>query len=544
MYLDSLTLINIRSFSQAEIKFSRSINLLVGNNNSGKSTVIKAAYLLQNFTFNYQRDIRKLKEFGRIYIDLKDISKNEQSLFLTNQKETRHKFPDTEQVTVGYGLYTSLIETQRGHDAWYFDKNTEHIFDDTHKVIFKDGNPDNNHLIEFTAFPDQQTQNNFIYPFLAKRKTNYYSNSSFGEKDSFRVSDDLRNITSKVQVISNPSHPKYNEFLYWMNEILGFSIGVIPSGERELNTGIYVREGIMIPIENMGEGVVNILGLIIMLLTEDRKLYLIEELENDIHPGVLKKLLELIVKKSESNQFIISTHSNIVLKYLGIESAKIFGLSWQPFETEKSDQLPTSGIYEVENAPEHRMKLLEELGYDIFDFDLYKSYLIFEESSAESLVRDFLIPVFVPELSGKLRTIAASGADDIVPRFADFLRLFVFVHQTPVYQARAWVLADGDEAGRNTIERLKDKFTSWPPEHFLNLSRNNIEDYYPERFSKEVAELSHLTKNKQEKKKYLIIKLLKWISENPDDAKTEFSQSAKEIIDILKRIKVSLNKKK
>lgn len=57
----------------------------------------------------------------------------------------------------------------------------------------------------------------------------------------------------------------------------------------------------------------------------------------------------------------------------------------------------------VKNDPNEKMKLLEELGYDVFDFDLYKFYLIFEESSAEALVRDFLIPVFCPSLKDKIK---------------------------------------------------------------------------------------------------------------------------------------------
>jgi predicted ATP-dependent endonuclease of OLD family len=49
----------------------------------------------------------------------------------------------------------------------------------------------------------------------------------------------------------------------------------------------------------------------------DGNLFLVEELENDIHPEGLKAILDVIVEKSSSSQFIVSTHSNIVTKYLG-----------------------------------------------------------------------------------------------------------------------------------------------------------------------------------------------------------------------------------
>jgi hypothetical protein len=57
----------------------------------------------------------------------------------------------------------------------------------------------------------------------------------------------------------------------------------------------------------MGEGIPHLLGLINDLCLAENKLFLIEEPENDIHPKALKRLLDLIIQKSQSNQFVIST---------------------------------------------------------------------------------------------------------------------------------------------------------------------------------------------------------------------------------------------
>jgi predicted ATP-dependent endonuclease of OLD family len=188
------------------------------------------------------------------------------------------------------------------------------------------------------------------------------------------------------------------------------------------------------------------------------------------------------------------------------------------------------------------MKLLEELGYDIFDFDLYKSYLIFEESSAEALVKNFLIPVFCPLLKEKIKTIAASGADDLEPRFHDFLRLFVFIHQNPIYNSRAWVIADGDETGKKNIERLKESFPTWAPEHFICLSKSNIEELYPGEFQREFKDIVSLLDKKQKRQKKIDFtkKVFNWIDANPKDAKEQFSKSAEEIIKYLKIIELRI----
>lgn len=537
MYVSNLGLINIRSFKKMELKLSRSINLLVGNNNSGKSTIIKSLFKLQNVQSLNSNDIRKGSEYGRVFVDLDDISEKERITFELNQKDGMVKFPDTDKVKVLFGLYDSLFEEKKYQEPLFIDANRRFEFDETGKIKFLDEKPDDTPFLPFAGLPNLETHNNLIYPFFAKRKTTYYSNQ-LGAKEAFYVGEDLRNITSKVQKISNPSHPKNTQFIKHVDEILGFQIGVIPHGESQSNTGIFVDDNTVIPIDSMGEGVVNILGLIVMLLTEDRKLYLIEELENDIHPKALKKLLELILLKSENNQFVISTHSNIVVKYLGIESANIFHLQWKPYENEPADSIPTSSINKLKNEPEEKMKLLEELGYDVFDFDLYKSYLIFEESSAEGLVKNFLIPVFCPSLKEKVKTIAASGADDLEPRFHDFLRLFVFIHHSPIYSSRAWVIADGDETGIRNISRLKESFSTWAPEHFISLSKSNVEEFYPSEFQQEFREIIILLDKTEKRKRKIDFtkKVFNWIDANPGDAKEKFSESAEEIINYLKMI--------
>lgn len=528
MYVSNLHLENIRSFSNLEINLSKSINLLIGHNNTGKSTIIKSLYKLQNIATLGLSDVRKTFDFGSIFIDIKEISKAELETFEFALVDNMGKVPQTTEVRVMFGINNTLIDTKKGEEAIFYDLNID---------LENAKNDSNVPFLRYKGLPSFETHNNFIYPFLAKRKAGYYNNQ-LGEKDTFSVVDDLRNITSKIQKLSNPSHPKNKKFTKYINDILGFDIGVIPHGDGQSNTGIYVTDTTIIPIDNMGEGVVNILGLIVMLLTENNKLYLIEELENDIHPKALKQLLELIIEKSTNNQFVISTHSNIVLKYLGIQSSKIFNLQWKPYNKTVDDSLPTSSIIEITDDPTDKLKVLDNLGYDILDFDLYKSYLILEESSAEFLVRDFLIPTFCPSLKDKIKTVAASGVGDLKGRLHDFLRLFVYIHQVPIYKSRAWIVADGDEDGVKNLQKLREQFPSWAPEHFINLSKKNIEEFYPLHFQKEFEVINEIKdkREKRERKIEFTNKLKDWITAEPEKAKEELSSSAAEIIEYLKNI--------
>src|SRR6185436_7952519 len=179
-------------------------------------------------------------------------------------------------------------------------------------------------------------------------------------------------------------------------------------------------------------------------------------------------------------------------------------------------------------------------GYEFWDFDLYQAYLILEESSAEQIIKDFLIPNFVPELYSKLKTIAARGVDDLEVRVQDFSRLFVFIHTNPIYFKKAWVVADGDVAGLNCIKKIKEKFPTWPQEHFRNFSKENFECYYPKKFQGKVVEIFKISDRKKRglEKSALLREVILWSFDNREEAIDEFGKSAKEIIDFLKTIKV------
>ncbi len=373
---------------------------------------------------------------------------------------------------------------------------------------------------------------NFIYPYFSKRKAVNFT-QTIKASHATVVEENLQNLYSKIDRIASPDYPAYQEYVKSCKDILGFTISCALSTNGK-EGGLIVNTNEHISIDEMGEGTTNILGLIVDLCVAEDKLFLIEELENDIHPKALKGLLNLIIKKSESNQFIVSTHSNIVTKYLGApESSRIFSL-----EMELKNRIPKTSIKRVNDTPEARIKVLEDLGYELYDFELWQAYLILEESSAERIIRDYLIPTFVPNLKNKLKTIAAQGVNDLSPRFHDFLRLFVFIHTSSAYENRAWIIADGDKPGISAIKELRNKFKSWDESHFSTFTKPNFEDYYPKSWQ---AKAKKALKTTQKKAKFkakgqLVKDLIDWTTNNKVEARKEFAISAKEIIQILKKL--------
>jgi hypothetical protein len=204
------------------------------------------------------------------------------------------------------------------------------------------------------------------------------------------VERDLRYLTSKIDVLANPDHPKFDEYSDLCQALLNFRVTALTAPEGTL-AGIPVGVHDRIYLDAMGEGVSSLLGLVTSLCMADGHVFLIEEPENDVHPEGLKVLLEKIVEKSANNQFIVTTHSNIVTRYLGAaRAARVLEVVLDY----KRGRIPTSAIRDVAPSAEARIAVLRDLGYELHDFDLWNGWLIVEEASAEVIIRNYLIPWF------------------------------------------------------------------------------------------------------------------------------------------------------
>jgi len=497
MWVSSINIKNIRCFENEFLKLSKSINIIIGANNSGKTTFLKSFLMLQSNDRFKTEDFRKNTKNGNIVIKVEGDFSN--YFKFQNEIESIQMLPGQDYINIRF----------------INGKNAQH------KAL---------QVVE---------PYNYIYPFLSKRKTVNYD-ETININNTKLVSGNFKNLYSKIDRISNPTFlPAYNDYVEACDEILGFRIGCVASGNGK-KAAYVIKNDDYITIDNMGEGIANILALIADLCISEDKLFLIEEPENDIHPKALKGLLRLITKKSENNQFVITTHSNIVTKYLGAQkNTKIFSV-----EMDFQNKIPTSTIVEIGDSQQERIDILESLGYELYDFDLWEGWLFLEESSAEKIIRDYIIPWFLPSLKGKLRTFSSCSISEVEPKFRDFNNLFVFIHLQQNYKNKAWVVIDSGVEEEKIISRMRSDYAKngWHQNQFLQFNESDFERYYPERFRDEVNEILNIS-SKQEKrtrKRELLEKVIGWIEENHDHAKDEFFKSTGEIIEILGKIQAVL----
>ena len=106
-------------------------------------------------------------------------------------------------------------------------------------------------------------------------------------------------------------HPRHELFASLVEEVIGLRLSSMPSANGK-RIGVWANSSDAIFLEDMGEGVAQMLGFLTSLCLAENQIFLVEELENDIHPEALKQLLGVIADRRTNNQFILTTISSCV----------------------------------------------------------------------------------------------------------------------------------------------------------------------------------------------------------------------------------------
>ncbi|MGY2076142.1 ATP-dependent nuclease [Blastococcus sp. SYSU DS0828] len=507
MRITSVNLKDWKSFASTGPIALDAINILVGRNNAGKSAFLRAVYLLQSGD-PQEVDVRSGASQATVTMQLEDANL------------ARYWGGLVQELSAPSGTLRMTVRREANFA------------------------PMDVHFIDTTALGRSLTRiaavepHNFFYPYLSRRKVAAYE-TAIDSSRATAISGDLRNLVAKIDRLASLDieDNRAKMFRSTCERVFGFRISTyqVPEGKR---AGISIGQFEYLPLEAMGEGVGNLLGLIVDLCMNNSNLYIIEELENDIHPEGLKAILEVILETSKSNQFLISTHSNVVVRWLGADpSTRIYAVR----SSYSYGKPPVSTIEAVGNDVESRSQLLAELGYELGDFDLWDGWLFLEESSAERIIRDYLVRLFVPRLS-RVRTLATGGNAKTEPVFEDFRRIFLFAHLEGRYRNRAWVKIDGDPDSVAIVSKLRETYSGWDPSRFDTWREAEFERYYPRRFEKEIdAALSLSGSAKRAAKRDLLLQVIAWCdSQTDDDLRHAFSESAQEVVDFLRGVDAAL----
>lgn len=271
---------NLKSIDKITVAM-KNLNLLVGTNSSGKSTLIQAI-LLASQNFSSERlelngnlislgDYREVRNFNvslpKIVIDLKLNNDSWFELEMHEDQENNQlsKTQYDDQLQVDEGLYY-LSASRIGHLDIY----------------------------------DKNIQKNFKFGLQGEYCLSYFEEHKKDVLDGSLIKDN-NSITLEYQVN------------YWFKYIIGggLTTQAIPQTDK-IKANFIGNAGMKVRTKNIGSGLSYLISILIICLSlEEERTLIIENPEIHLHPRAQARLAEFFIFIAKANrQLIIETHSD------------------------------------------------------------------------------------------------------------------------------------------------------------------------------------------------------------------------------------------
>lgn len=299
---------------------------------------------------------------------------------------------------------------------------------------------------------------------------------SAGEQSQTREKPDLASGEGLIEQLgawlspANPGTDEYRQSRRRASKLREFMRDVLEDREADLEVAhtqrdLHVRlaqAGDMLDINQLGDGIKQVLMIAAACIYYDDHLVLLEEPEIHLHAGLQRKLMRFLANQTE-NQYIVATHSAHILDLPG---ARIFHVTHDGSGTTVSAAVRASEVSRV----------CQDLGYMASDL-LQANYTIWVEGPSDRLYwRRWLELVDDDLVEGVHYTIMAYGGylidgvhlrDEPDPEVVadDLVQLLRLGRQCTV-------IADSDKADesaplRESIQRLREEADSPGSGHLL-----------------------------------------------------------------------------
>ncbi len=320
--IEKIKVHNFGRFRELTVEFEKDLNLIIGDNEAGKSTILSALDLVLSGSKS---------KFDNLGVD--NLFNNEVvSEYLSSGKLY-------EELPV---LYIELYLNEQSNYRLEGRYNSENIL--SHGVLLQCEPIDE--LSEEIKEILQQPDNNFPFEYYSISFKTFSGESYTGYRrflkhlllDNTQINNEYA-TKSYIKALYNSSivdsekHKHHNEYrkhkeqfrsvvLNDLNErITDYSFSVRTSSKANLESDLTIKEG-NIEIENKGKGRQCFIKTDFALQKNERELDLIllEEPENHLSHVNMKRLIRRI-SESENKQLIIATHSNLISTRLDLRKA-------------------------------------------------------------------------------------------------------------------------------------------------------------------------------------------------------------------------------
>ncbi|MEY8537345.1 AAA family ATPase [Lactococcus muris] len=319
MYVSAINIRGFKKYEDYKVSFKEHLNILIGENEAGKSTILEAIEVVLNQKYFLSNQNANILFFCKNNIKNFEASKTIESL---PKIEIELFFCSSTDPTPNMGRFFG--EHNRSSEA-YYGIRFEYKFDETYSELFQ--NFDSNPIIPIDFYKAEwktfsgSSYNRKLNPLKSVtidnslNKYGIYDNFAknmyetiYDEKTKNFLSHDFRTNIKKF-LISNKDELS-------LDECQTFSI----SEEKTNIKSLLTIEHNGITLQQKGKGMENIIKTQQALKNSQSKLILIEEPENHLSPMNLRKLISDISKENETSQIIIATHESLIVNRLGLNN--------------------------------------------------------------------------------------------------------------------------------------------------------------------------------------------------------------------------------
>ena len=350
--LSSLEIQNFKGIKTGKMSDLAQVNVLVGRNNSGKSTILDALLLMRcAFARNDY-----LNRDGMEQIVTRRIERRNQSSFQSvSYDEMYHMMNTQSRISIRARFADDSMVSQEW-DAVHQRTNLTYETSDgggEHRDFDAGGSVENFRRSPWSNMAKQIGDDNAKYLALGHVLDPSTLRNPFLEKIWGRLFGDRRDRTVRDMV----------------NEIYGLDIEVFNQADfgsyNRITAGLPERS---VAVDWLGDGLRYALNILALGMLLEGTILMIEEVETHQHPESLKKLTQTLFElaKKQNLQLFLTTHSWELMTYaLEASEEKGVGLAFHHV------RLNDKGEFDARAIPQPDAKLLMDIGHDIRYQDKY-----------------------------------------------------------------------------------------------------------------------------------------------------------------------------
>lgn len=406
MRFSSFQIENFKSFANSgELTFSKGFNILIGQNNAGKTALLQALSL--NFKASPHKSQATIPISGAVHEKLSNctvrISTNGTELkksLLDNNVDISIAVPE-EETNPTRSRGKDLLKELFNQSDLSFRLNTYVHANNPTMSIFPAMIPAHNQYkgkilsrTEYEAFmfsPTSDRENFFyqqqrshaqkndmsvevaklfksrIYLFNAERY-NMGSCPAGGETVLTSNASNLADVLLSLQGRNPALFNKFNELVHKIFPSI-FRVTAILKNNREVDILLWnippvtEREDLTVPLSQSGTGIGQVLAILyVALCSPFPRTILIDEPNSFLHPSAARKLIEILCSQAPQHQYIVSTHSPEIIRTANPSTLHL--IKWENGES-KIQSLEPKSLADAQNClREVGVKLSDVFGAD------------------------------------------------------------------------------------------------------------------------------------------------------------------------------------